>query len=579
LTRVLPADGLVGMKTFQLFAALFLTAATASAQNTTSTQRVEAPATITTERPTSGTQADGGDRNPRLRPAPRSQPAPEGTVWPTNAGKLGGATSHTQLMPTNVEGLIEWRRHFINQPEWRGAWVTRFDWAGRGGRGGNGEEASAGADAIKQRIVEIMENAKKLRLNAVVFQLRGDATTLYPSEYEPWSQLLGGKDPGFDPAKFAIEEAHKRGLEFHAYINPIPCTEERTTAPASQDHVFYRHCMPESAPNWLVHRDGKPMAPNDTYKWFNPNLPEVQTYLRTVILDLVKRYDIDGVHYDRIRLPSPDVSDDQWSKARYAKSNPHKLEYGPWQAENISRFITDLYGHIVEMKPQIKVTGAVWGIYDNTVLPQGEDRATGYSWTSSGLQDYAQDSVGWANAGAMDALIPMIYWDMGSNKPDYDELLATFMSSIHNGRHVYGGQSVFSKEEMIRQVVATNVIGAQGTCPFTLRSISREGMAEFYQKHIYPTEAKVPDMPWKSNPVHGHIIVTVVNAKDEPVTDAQVKLGGREYTYLTTTEGTCAILNVTPGEVEISAGEGAGASQKEHVEAGKVARVRIKLGD
>lgn len=528
------------------------------------------PATIQTERTTTASRADGGE-DPRLRPAPRTPPPPEGTVWPTAAGKLGGATSATQSMPTDVKGLIEWRRPFTNRPEFRAAWVTRFDWTGRAG-------ANFNAETGKAKIVELMDAAKSLRLNAIVWQVRGDATTLYPSKLEPWSQLVGGKDPGFDPCKFAIDEAHKRGLEFHAYINPMPCTEERTTAPASKEHIFYKYCMPDSSPHWLVHKGGQPMAPNDSYKWFNPNLPDVQTYLRTVILDLVKRYDLDGVHYDRIRFPSPQVSDDQWSKARYASSNPNNLPYPQWQAENITRFITDLYGHFMEIKPKLKVSGAVWGIYDNTVLPQGQNHDTGYSWTSSGLQDYAQDSVGWINAGAMDALIPMIYWDMGARKPDYDELLATFMSSIHNGRHVYGGQSGFSKEEMIRQVVATNVIGAQGTCPFTLNSIRRAGTGEFYKKYIYPTEVKVPDMAWKSSPVVGHVIVTVTDAQGEPMTDAQVTLAGRKFVYLTTTEGTCAILDIVPGEVNVSASTPHGnASGKVLVEAGKAARLKLSI--
>lgn len=558
------------LKNFSPLAVLICLSAAASAQpTTTSTQTIPEPATIATERETTAPRADGGE-NPRLRPAPKTPPPPEGTVWPTKAGNLGGATSHTQQMPTNVEGLIEWRRPFTNRPEWRGAWVTRFDWAGRSGD-------SFDPEAGKQRIIDAMEAAKRLRLNAIVFQVRGDATTLYPSPLEPWSQLVGGKDPGFDPLKLAIEEAHKRGLEFHAYINPIPCTEERTTGPASRDHVYYRHCLPEHEPNWLVYKNGE-IAPSTGYRWFNPNLPEVQTYIREVVRDLVKRYDIDGVHYDRIRLPSPDVSDDPWSKERFAgRANPHKLEYGPWQAENISRLITDIYGEIMEVKPHIKVTGAVWGIYDNTVLPQGEDRATGYSWTSSGLQDYAQDSVGWINAGAMDALIPMIYWSMGDLKPDYDELLAAFMSSIHNGRHVYGGQSVFTKEEMLRQVVATNVIGAQGTCPFTLRSISRDGMREFYQEHIFPTEADVPEMEWKTDPIYGHAIVTVLDKTGQPVRDAHVRLKGRDYVYLTTTEGTCSILNIVPGEAEITATADGGNADSETVTvtAGKVARVQI----
>jgi hypothetical protein len=191
------------MKTFSTFAfssILVLMAAIAVAQQ--STTAAPEPATLQTERPGTNTTATG-ETNPRLQRAPRTPPPPEGTVWPTAAGKLGGATSATQHMPTDVNGLIEWRRPFLNRPEFRAAWVTRFDWTGRAG-------ANFNADTAKARIIELMDGAKSLHLNAVVWQVRGDATTLYPSKLEPWSQLVGGKDPGFDPCKFrSMQVCHR----------------------------------------------------------------------------------------------------------------------------------------------------------------------------------------------------------------------------------------------------------------------------------------------------------------------------------------------------------------------------------
>lgn len=505
----------------------------------------------------------------RLRPAPRGRQAEPGKVLATAAGNLGGATSYTQDMPLDVQGLIEMRRPFVNRPEFRAGWVTRFDWA----------RGTSSSDQMKRRISDLMEGARNLRMNAVLFQVRGDATVLYPSELEPWSQLLGGKDPGFDPLKYAIEQAHERNLEFHAYINPVPVSEERTSAPANPKHIWYKHCAPESVPNWLVYKDGKP-APFNEYKWLNTNLPDVQTYIRTVVLDLVKRYDVDGVHYDRIRFPSPDVSDDPWSKARFeGGANPKNLEFGEWQTDNITRMLTDIYGAIMQIKPHVKVSGAVWGIYDNTRLPQGTDHATGYSWTSSGLQDYRQDSIGWINRGCMDALVPMIYWNMGDMKPDYDEMVLSFMAGIKNGRHVYGGQRVFQPEEMLRQVVATNRIGAHGTCPFTLGRVIRGDYAEFYQKNIYPIEAPVPEMPWKTNPVFGHVVAVVKDADGNPVVDAHVKVSGKNEVALSSADGFCAILDVVPGEVtvEVSKGDLKADPKKTNVEKGEVSDFEFTL--
>lgn len=459
----------------------------------------------------------------------------------TSTGK-SGATKYTENMPMDVKGLVALRQQHLNKPEMRAAWVTRFNWCSP-----NPAQAQA-------QIIDTMEKAKALNLNAVMFQVRSEATTMYPSKLEPWSRLLGGADPGFDPLKMAIAEAHKRGIEFHAYINPCPVSDERN-GPTDPQHLWQKHCIPTANPNWLVFQGGKPAEFNE-YWWLNMNLPEVQTHVRQVVVDLVTRYDVDGIHYDRIRFPSSGVSDDPWSKARYAgEGNPMKLEYNEWQRQNLIRMLTDIYGSISAIRPKTKVSAAVWGIYDKSKLPQGAgpaDRANSYAWASSGLQDYHQDSMGMINGGALDALVPMTYWDMGGIKPDYDELIAWFKDNIKNGRHVYGGQKVFSKAEMLRQVVATNLIGAHGTCPFTLEEIFKDGLANFYKKNIFPNKVATPPMEWKTAPKTGLVLVQVKNAQGAPVMDAHVKLASREYVYLSSADGFCAILDAPPGPGQLS---------------------------
>ncbi|MBX7246817.1 MAG: family 10 glycosylhydrolase [Candidatus Sumerlaeaceae bacterium] len=558
-----------------LFAALILGGAWAtrlSAQPAPTTGTATAAPSAADKESAAMAKAPDTPLNEEPENAPRARRPDPGKVLETAADGRGGATSFTIDMPLDEPGLIEMRKPFIGRPEFRGAWVTRMDWIVK-------TEGKVDAKGTREKIVTIMENARKVGLNAVLFQVRGDATTLYPSTMEPWSQRFNGTDPGFDPVKFAIGEAHKRGLEFHAYFNPVPCSEERTTTPAHKDHVFYKHCMPDSVPNWLVYQDGKP-APFNEYKWLNPNLPEVQTYIRTVVLDFVKRYDIDGIHYDRIRFPSHKVSDDPWSKARFeAGTNPDKLTYNQWQGDNITRMLTDIYGAIMEIKPKVKTTAAVWGIYDNTKLPQGRDKRIGYTWTSSGLQNYMQDSIGWVNRGCMDALVPMIYWSMGDLKPDFDELLLTFVAGIKNGRHVYGGQSVFSTTEMLREVVAANRIGAQGTVPFTLGRIARPEMMEYYRKNIYPEPAAVPDMPWKTKPKTGAVLVTVKDSSGKPVVDAHVRVSGRKDVALSSADGFCATLGVEPGAAKIEVEKaGVGKAETEaKVSVGKATRIAVTL--
>jgi hypothetical protein len=372
--------------------------------------------------------------------------------------------------------------------------------------------------------------------------------------------------------KFAIDQAHARGLEFHAYINPCPVTDEKA-GPPQPDHIWQKHCTIKSNPNWVVFQGGRP-APFNEYYWFNPNLPEVQTYIRQVVVDFASRYEADGIHFDRIRFPSNNVSDDPWSKARFkGAGNPMAMEYNEWQRENLTRMLTDIYGAVTAIKPKMKFSAAVWGIYDNRRLP-------GYGWTSSGLQNYHQDSMAWINRGCMDALIPMIYWNIGDRKPDYDELLADFQNHVSNGRHIYGGQMVFDQQEMMRQIVATNLIGSPGTCPFTLGKIKEVGMLPFYRANIFPNDVPTAPMPWKEQPTKGMIHVSVQNAQGSPVMDAAVKMPGSKYVWLSSADGFCAILDVEPGPGKTLTAEKASASasaQPFAVVAGKATPVKLVL--
>jgi len=489
---------------------------------------------------------------------------------PTALGNKGGATPQTENMPLDKASLAELRKKQLGQPEFRGAWVTRFDWV------------SPNPDEMRSKIVHIMDSAKAAGLNAVLFQVRSDCTTFYPSTLEPWSHMIGGRDPGFDPVAFAIEEAHKRGLEFHAYINACPASERREGPLPGSKSIWFVHCTQQSNPNWLVYEGGKP-AEFKEYWWLNPNLPEVQTYIRSVVLDFASRYNVDGIHFDRIRFPGPKVSDDPWSKARYASDgNPLQLGYDRWQCDNITRMLTDIYGAVTAIKPQIKFSAAVWGIYDKTKLPKGNDKRSGYSWTSSGLQDYHQDSIEWTRRGCMDALVPMIYWDMGGNKPDYDELVANFVQLVGNNRHIYGGQKVFDDVEMLRQAVATRLVGGQGTCPFTLAVLEKKGLIPFYRSTIFPDDVPTPPMPWKTAPKNATILVWVKDASGHPVLDAHVQIQGRSDVWLSSADGFCAIIDAVPGRTILTAKKPSTGAQAQPVVVdavpGKPATAMLVLG-
>lgn len=407
--------------------------------------------------------------------------------------------------------------------EFRGVWVTRFEWPNK-----EGDAAS-----MKSRISQIMETLEGNRFNAVVFQVRGQADVLYPSPFEPWSQLIGGKDPGFDPLAFAIKEAHKRGLEFHAYINAFTCWDKKEP-PTDPSHAFNAH------PDWLCcKRPGQPF--HSEYYYFSPGNPQVQAHVRNVIMDVVQRYDVDGIHLDRIRYPSPETSHDAVSEARFAGiGNPGKLGWEDWQRAQITGFLNDLYGQILAVKPQVKLTSAVWGIYDRTKLP-------GYNSFSSGYQQYYQDSLAWVHAGVMDALVPMIYWDIGGKKPDYDECYRFFQANA-GGRHVYGGIQTKYKDldEPMREIEYTRSVQGQGIVGFSFTGIDGRNAWGRYRA-VYSEKTRVPGMPWKSDPTTGNILGMVRDATGRPVVDAWVRLEGMQAVWLTSADGLFSILNLPPG--------------------------------
>jgi len=442
-------------------------------------------------------------------------------------------------------------------PEMRGMWVTRFEWPDRGGD----------ADKMRARISEIMQSLGESGFNAVYFQIRGQADVFYPSPYEPWSPLIGGADPGFDPLEHAIAEARKYNLEFHAYINPFPAWQEQDEPPADPDHPYNRHreweCLDDA---------GNPVFAE--YYYFSPGNPAVHAHVRKVIRDIVERYDVDGIHLDRIRYPHERSSHDQVSRERFERrANPMRLEWEDWQRNQITRFVYDLYGELQELRPEIKLTAAVWGIYDRY-------RLEGYSGFSSGYHMYYQDSFAWMRAGAMDALVPMIYWPIGGNRPHYDELYADFLEHGAFGRHIYGGIGARHQPDDIRAILNfTREVDGHGTVVFSQSGAESHDRFPLYRE-FYAEPAPLPPMPWKTDQAHGHIVGTVMDSEGQPVTDAWIRVEGLRSTWLSSGDGFFAILNIPPGEHTVSAAlHGGGRARIEGVSVtpGQPHRIELRL--
>jgi len=459
-----------------------------------------------------------------------------------------------------------------DRPEFRAVWVTRFEW---------GSEDPA---EIRSRITHAFEAIAANNFNAAVFQIRGDAEALYPSTIEPWSPLLGAKDPGFDPAAFAIEQARKHGVQFHAYINAMPMRSTRwSQPPADKNHIWYTH-GPESAEPWVcMDRDGRPAR--EDYYYMSAGVPGVQAYVRRVIMDVVRRYDIDGVHLDRIRYPGPEFIHDPISEQRFVgRGNPNLRDRPDWQREQLDKFINDLAAEMWAAKPNLVFSCSAWGIYDRYRLP-------GYEDFSSGYHDYYQDTWNWVRLGAMDILMPMIYWDIPEPKPNYDELMRDFVQGV-GGSHFVGGQSVFSPEENAAEIRATREAGGLGTVLFSLGSAERRGVLASLKETLYKEKAAVPQIERIKNPQTGGILGTVNTEAGKPLVDAWVSIAPVDanapkadvfsQTWTSSEDGRFAFLNVPPVPVKVTVrypGATSAESQRVQIKAGEITRVEMVVQD
>ena len=453
--------------------------------------------------------------------------------------------------------------------EFRGVWVARFEWA------------SPDGDQCRERIRSILDSIAEANFNAVVFQVRGSAETLYPSDLEPWSPLVGPEGPGFDPLAFAIAEAAKRDIEFHAYVNPMPLRSIRAGEPLSKQHLWHRH-GPDSEDPWVcVDPAGEPAKVD--YFYLSPGIPAVHVYLRRVVLDLVRRYDVAGIHFDRIRYPGRQFSHDPVSRQRFlGVGNPLQLEWEDWQRSQIDKWINDVSAEIRAEKPEVVISCAAWGIYRR-------DRLPGYQGFSSGFHDYYQDTWQWVKLGAMDVLMPMIYWDLPEPKPNYDELVAEFVEGV-GAEHVVGGQRVFSPAENRLQIELTRKLQARGTVLWSHRPARRSGVMEHLQQTLYREQVPVPPLARIRRPEHGTILGTVVRSDGAALVDAWISVAPIQpdtsdadvfqRTWTSSGDGRFAFLRVPAGAVRVTArhpqatGE---ANSEVIVRAGHVAPIELQL--
>jgi uncharacterized lipoprotein YddW (UPF0748 family) len=305
--------------------------------------------------------------------------------------------------------------------EMRGLWVatvSNIDWPSR---------ATLTADQQRAELVDILDRAVSAGFNAVILQVRPAADALYASSLEPWGAMLTGQqgtDPGYDPLAFAVAEAHARGLELHAWINPFRAGNSRDSLLLAPSHSF-------NVRRSLVRVYG-------TMLWMDPGEGAVHDHVMTVVRDIVQRYDIDAIHADDFFYPYPQTNgggtiafpDD----ATFANSGS-TLSRADWRRQNVDRFIARLYREVHELKPTLKVGISPFGIW-RPGNPPGVAGLDAYDAI------YA-DSRKWLQQGWVDYLAPQLYWSISAPQQSFPALLDWWLAQNTMGRHVWPGLAAY----------------------------------------------------------------------------------------------------------------------------------------
>jgi uncharacterized lipoprotein YddW (UPF0748 family) len=307
--------------------------------------------------------------------------------------------------------------------EMRGMWlatVANRDWPSR-----------TGLSAAQQRaeLLAHLDQAVRSRLNTVIFQVRPAADALWPSPYEPWSQFLTGtqgKDPGWDPLGTAVEEAHRRGLELHAWFNPLRVATHGDLNRLVPGHPARRR------PEWVVSYGGR--------LYYNPGLPEVRTFVRTAMLDAVAKYPIDAVHFDDYFYPYPVPGQSFDDDAAYDRYGGDFTNRADWRRDNIDRLVRDMASGIKKVRPAARFGISPFGVWRNAATdPLGSDTRALQAY-----DDLYADTRKWVRESWIDYICPQLYWYIGYAAADYAKLVP-WWSEVARGTatKLYIGEALY----------------------------------------------------------------------------------------------------------------------------------------
>jgi uncharacterized lipoprotein YddW (UPF0748 family) len=380
--------------------------------------------------------------------------------------------------------------------EFRGVWVAsvdNIDWP---------SSKFLSVEQQKAEFIKLLEMHAANNMNAVIVQIRPAADALYPSPIEPWSEFLTGRQglppaPLYDPLQFMIAETHRRGMEFHAWLNPYRAVFSLASSSVASNHVTKLH------PEWFLVYGNK----KEGYKkYFNPGLPEVMQFTAKVVKDIASRYEIDAIHMDDYFYPYR-VAGVEFPDQRTYEKYGRGLNKDDWRRSNCDSIIRLLHDVIRTAKPKLKFGISPFGIWRNKSQdPMGSETKGG----QTNYDDLYADILLWLKKGWIDYVVPQLYWERGHRLADYDVLLKWWNENTY-GRQMYIGHGIYragtnsawrNKNEIPDQIRALRQFPTtQGSIYFSSKTFEKNpnGWNDSLRNNYYHYPALIPPMPWLDN--------------------------------------------------------------------------------
>jgi uncharacterized lipoprotein YddW (UPF0748 family) len=375
------------------------------------------------------------------------------------------------------------------QKEFRAAWIAtvdNIDWPTKG---------NWDADSQKAEFIRIIDMHKQNGLNALVVQIRPATDAFYPSPYEPWSEWLTGKQgsppqPYYDPLQFMIEECHKRGFEFHAWMNPYRAVfDTKKLNQLATTHVTKIH------PEWFLTYGDK--------RYFDPGNKEAQKFVTNIVKDVVTRYDVDAIHFDDYFYPYK-IKGREFPDSKTYSQYGNGLSKDDWRRSNCDSIIINLSRVIKKVNPKCKFGISPFGVWRN--IDKDPDGSNTIGATTN-YDDLYADILLWLKKGWIDYVAPQLYWEFEHKIGAYQTLL-DWWGQHSFGKHLYIGLAIYransnvnwkDKTQLPRQIEALrNNKNVQGMIFFSSKNFNSNpnGWSDEIRYNYFKEPATIPEMEW-----------------------------------------------------------------------------------